>query len=152
MTNLSSAAGIHVCGISDRCLESMLLAVLSPSEEPDALKQPTAVHRLDYRVSGLLMVAKTRRALVYGGRLFQDKSIRKRYRALLVGLLPSRRDGDSPAICTIRETGTCSCSGLQASEEEEFSDNSARDLYAVTTPIGGQPSESWIRVVKHDLR
>ena len=65
--------------------EDALPAILTPSSSDDALPLPLAVHRLDVRVPGLLLVAKSRRALMNLGNQFESKTVKKRYEALVVG-------------------------------------------------------------------
>ena len=65
--------------------EDALPAILTPSSSDDALPLPLAVHRLDVRVSGLVLVAKSRKALMNLGTQFESKSVKKRYEALVVG-------------------------------------------------------------------
>ena len=79
--------GIHVSGNRSRTLEGALPDQLVPSGQPDALAFPRAAHRLDRRTGGLVVVAKTACCLTELGRLFQQRQIHKRYRALVVGRL-----------------------------------------------------------------
>lgn len=65
--------------------EDALPAILTPSSSDDALPLPLAVHRLDVRVPGLVLVAKSRRALMNLGNQFESKTVKKRYEALVVG-------------------------------------------------------------------
>lgn len=96
-------AGVHTKTNTRRgygALEDALPAVLSPGapagadgagggEAPaDALPLPLAMHRLDVRVSGLLLVAKTRRGALALSRQIEGRRVAKEYRALLVGELP----------------------------------------------------------------
>jgi len=50
-----------------------------------SLPAPLPRHRLDNRVAGPVVVAKTRRASVEIGRAFEDKTVMKEYRAIVVG-------------------------------------------------------------------
>ena len=50
-----------------------------------SLPAPLPRHRLDNRVAGPVVVAKTRRASVEIGRAFEDKTAMKEYRAIVVG-------------------------------------------------------------------
>eukprot|EP00937_MAST-01D_sp_MAST-1D-sp2_P001210 g1210.t1 len=61
-------AGFHTCGRHWKTMATGLPSILQPSDEPDAVP-PAAVHRLDARVCGLVLVAKTRRAAAAFGRL-----------------------------------------------------------------------------------
>jgi hypothetical protein len=51
------------------------------------LPSPHAMHRLDYRVGGLLLIAKTRPAEVSLAGQFEAHQVVKQYRAILVGRL-----------------------------------------------------------------
>lgn len=55
---------------------------------PDATG-PMIVHRLDMATSGLLLIAKTKEVHQHLQEQFQNRSIRKRYVALLDGLIPT---------------------------------------------------------------
>uniref|UniRef100_A0A7S4C232 Pseudouridine synthase RsuA/RluA-like domain-containing protein n=1 Tax=Chrysotila carterae TaxID=13221 RepID=A0A7S4C232_CHRCT len=72
-------------------LEDALAAILHPCSNAvaDALPLPLAMHRLDVRVCGLLLVAKTRTGAVSIARQLADRTVEKTYRALLIGRLPS---------------------------------------------------------------
>lgn len=69
--------------------EDALPAILTPPSSDVAVKEalplPLAVHRLDVRVSGLVLVAKTRRALINMGIQFEKRKVKKRYEALVIG-------------------------------------------------------------------
>ncbi len=80
-------AGIHVRGNRARTVHRALRHNLGISDLPDALPDPDPVHRLDYRTSGLLLVARAagvRRDLC---KIFENRQIYKHYRAVLVGRL-----------------------------------------------------------------
>ncbi|HJN76908.1 MAG TPA: pseudouridine synthase [Myxococcota bacterium] len=89
-------AGIPTSGLKHRTLEHALPANLEPSTEPDALERPRVVHRLDVRTQGLVICAKTASAQVALGRLFEQRLVSKRYRALLLGALAGEGIVDSP--------------------------------------------------------
>lgn len=58
---------------------------LLPSKERDALYKPTPVHRLDNQTSGILLIAKTKTAQISLGEQFKNKSIQKKYCAIVIG-------------------------------------------------------------------
>ena len=64
------------------------MPVLKPSVSEDALAWPKPVHRLDFSTSGLLLVAKTNSAIAELGKQFEQKIVRKKYRAIVQGRLP----------------------------------------------------------------
>ncbi len=78
-------AGVPVNGNSFRTVENSLLHNINKSLEPDSLRWPKPVHRLDVPTSGLLLIAKTMRAQVSLGEQFEKKIIKKRYRAIVQG-------------------------------------------------------------------
>ena len=57
------------------------------STAADALPMPDPCHRLDYKTAGLLLVARTVSARVALNRMFANREIHKRYRALVTGRL-----------------------------------------------------------------
>eukprot|EP00887_Chlorella_sp_A99_P003695 scaffold7.g3695.t1 len=63
---------------------------LPPSAAAGALRRPMYGHRLDECTGGLLLVAKTRPALVALGQAFYQRQVRKRYRAVVWGRLEGR--------------------------------------------------------------
>ena len=54
-------------------------------ESDEGLPAPLPRHRLDHRVAGPVVVAKTRKASVEIGRAFEEKRVTKEYRAIVVG-------------------------------------------------------------------
>ena len=67
-------------------LEHALPGLISPPlGASDALARPTCVHRLDARVSGLIVVAKTRSSAAFLAQAFRERRVRKTYRALVLG-------------------------------------------------------------------
>jgi len=97
-------AGYHVKGIGVRKIDNALASNLRPSSAPDRLPGgPVAVHRLDARTSGLLVVAKTRTAHMslsqQFDRNFEDASkgkVHKKYIALVCGRLEGEGECLSP--------------------------------------------------------
>ncbi|MEZ4319817.1 MAG: RluA family pseudouridine synthase [Myxococcota bacterium] len=78
-------AGLLVNGNRHRTLEHALPNALPASSEPDALVAPRPVHRLDFETMGLVAVARCHRAMVAWSRDFEERRVRKRYRAIVVG-------------------------------------------------------------------
>lgn len=71
----------------------------------DDPSRPGIVHRLDKDVSGLMVVAKTRRAFDSLKRQFQNRTIKKEYLALVYGTLPKDTDTISLKIARSKEKG-----------------------------------------------
>ena len=89
-------AGIAVNGNRNKTLENALSDTVSTSGLPDALPGPVAAHRLDVPTKGLVLLAKTKTALVGLNRAFQQNNISKTYYAIVHG--QPNEDGriDSP--------------------------------------------------------
>mgnify|MGYP002625534343 CR=1 FL=1 len=87
---INKPAGIVVSGNQYRTIENSLSGNLKNSPKKDALKWPRPVHRLDSPTSGLLLVAKTARARIALGHQLEQKTIDKRYRAIVSGAVPPK--------------------------------------------------------------
>lgn len=84
---INKPAGMAVNGNRFKTLQNALPFNLSNSNEPDALKSPMPVHRLDAATGGLVIAAKCRRAQVVLGQRFETREVKKRYRAVVQGLV-----------------------------------------------------------------
>jgi 23S rRNA pseudouridine1911/1915/1917 synthase len=82
---INKPGGIPVSGNQFRSIQNSLTHNLKPSSQPDALAIPRPVHRLDAPTCGLLLVAKTSRAIIGLSRQFEEKTIQKRYQAIAMG-------------------------------------------------------------------
>ena len=104
--------GIPTVGNAERgngwTAERMLPYFLTPTTGVDgALARPRPAHRLDAATGGLLVVAKTRRALASLCLAFENRTPRKRYRALLcVTRGRTRRTPSAETTKTLRPRGT----------------------------------------------
>ena len=87
---INKPAGMAVNGNRFKTVQNALPFNLAPSHEPDALKSPMPVHRLDAVTSGLVIAAKCRRSQVVLGRQFETRAVKKRYRAVVQGLLTEK--------------------------------------------------------------
>jgi RluA family pseudouridine synthase len=85
---INKPAGIPVSGNQFRTIQNAIIVNISLSNEVDALKWPKPVHRLDGPTSGLLIIAKTAKALVKLGQQFEQKLIQKKYTAIVMGATP----------------------------------------------------------------
>ena len=85
---INKPAGISVSGNKYKTIVNALSYNLKPSTTEDALKWPLPVHRLDYPTSGLLLVAKTKLARIKLGNQFENRQVKKNYRAIVVGQPP----------------------------------------------------------------
>jgi len=93
---INKPPGFPVSGNRFKTIQNALLFNLKLSTEKDALKIPRLVHRLDYPTSGLLVVAKTAKALMELGQQFENKQIKKRYCAIVAGKIPEEGMIDLP--------------------------------------------------------
>jgi len=85
---ISKPAGIPVSGNYFKTVQNGLAGNISFSNEPDALAVPRPVHRLDSLTSGVLIIAKTTRALISLGNLFESRMVQKIYHAVCIGDSP----------------------------------------------------------------
>lgn len=89
-------AGLLTSGARGPSLAAALPALFPPSDRPDAMASAHPVHRLDARVQGPVLCARTRGAAMFLGQAFQESRIEKRYRALLRGALEGEGEVDRP--------------------------------------------------------
>lgn len=82
---VNKPAGYEVSGNKYRTIVNALPHNLEKSLQPDALRHPMPVHRLDYLTSGLLIASKTRTILSRLGEMLAKREIQKRYRAVVIG-------------------------------------------------------------------
>ncbi len=92
---INKPAGIPVSGNQFRTIQNAIIGNVKLSKEEDALRWPKPVHRLDGPTSGLLIIAKTAKALVVLGQQFEQKTIQKKYVAILMGKAPESGVVDS---------------------------------------------------------
>jgi RluA family pseudouridine synthase len=92
---INKPAGIPVSGNQFRTIQNAIIGNVSISKEVDALRWPKPVHRLDSPTSGLLIIAKTAKALMKLGQQFEQKTIQKKYVAIVMGETPENGVIDS---------------------------------------------------------
>jgi 23S rRNA pseudouridine1911/1915/1917 synthase len=85
-------AGLPTHGPASRHLSALLPSLLRPSNLPDALPQPSPVHRLDAGTSGWIAVAKTHRTAMHFQRLWSQGGVHKGYIALAEGHVEASLD------------------------------------------------------------
>jgi len=61
---VNKPAGIAVNGNRNKTVENAVAAIAKQSHQPDALPSPRAVHRIDVPTKGLVLLAKTKSALI----------------------------------------------------------------------------------------
>jgi 23S rRNA pseudouridine1911/1915/1917 synthase len=113
MAIVCKPAGIHSMSYSTSslCLDHLLPLLLQPpppQSNNDALSAPLPRHRLDARVAGPIVVAKTRSAMVDISRSFENQNVEKEYRALVVGNIVGGGGDDFDITTTDEENGSTS--------------------------------------------
>jgi len=83
-------AGIAVNGNRNHTVENVLADKNQNNPLPDALPQPVAAHRIDLPTIGIVLLAKTKSALIHLGKAFQNNKIKKEYIAVVHGKPPSK--------------------------------------------------------------
>ena len=78
--------------------------VLTPprSTSQHMLRRPASVHRLDKATSGLLVIAKTKPAMIQLSRQFHDRKVQKTYHAVVMGI-PEEDFGNSLTSSEVKE-------------------------------------------------
>ncbi|GMF20055.1 unnamed protein product [Phytophthora lilii] len=137
--------GIHVKGRGNRTMERALPVMLhrrgAVGADDFKLVVPHAVHRLDYRVGGLLLVAKTRSMEVKLSAQLEKHSITKQYRAILVGDVKEKEFAVAGASAVLESIELPK--PLQAIRDE---------LQFLDDPIDGKPCLTAVRVVSTTRR
>ena len=82
---INKPAGLVTSGNQFKTAVNAVCHIAKPSEKGDRLLWPKPVHRLDSATSGLLLFAKTTKALLSLNQQFENKTIKKRYRAIVNG-------------------------------------------------------------------
>ena len=85
MILVNKPAGIAVNGDRNKTVENAL-ARIQRSNIEDALPRPVAVHRLDVPTKGLVLLAKTKTALINLSRAFENNEVDKEYYAVVHGI------------------------------------------------------------------
>lgn len=86
---VNKPAGIAVNGNRNKTVENALAGVIQKSKLEDALPRPIAVHRIDVPTKGLVMLAKSKSALIFLSNAFETNKINKEYYAVVHGV-PSK--------------------------------------------------------------
>lgn len=93
---VNKPAGLIISGNQHRTLANALSFNLAESSQVDAFETPLPVHRLDSATSGLVVVSKTRTAHYNLSKQFEDRAIKKRYQAIIGGILPDKGAVNTP--------------------------------------------------------
>ncbi len=127
---LNKPGGIPVNGNLFKTLENTLPFNLNFSKEKDALAILRPLHRLDGPTSGLVLVAKTERAQVLMGQQFENKTIRKRYKAVVIGKLKNKK-GKINSPVDFKKSLT-EYEVVQEFKSQKYGDLTLVDLYPIT--------------------
>jgi RluA family pseudouridine synthase len=87
---INKPSGLVTSGNQFKTAVNVVYYHAKPSIADDRLSWPKPVHRLDSATSGLLVFAKTSKALVLLNQQFENKTIKKRYRAIVTGKIESK--------------------------------------------------------------
>lgn len=87
-------AGIAVNGNRIKTLENALAGFIPPSDLPDALPRPIAAHRIDLPTKGLVLLARSKGALMQLTEDFAQNTISKTYTAVVHGAPPDKGEVD----------------------------------------------------------
>ena len=93
---VNKPSGIAVNGTRNKTVENALVQINQANKLEDALPRPIAVHRIDVPTSGLVILAKTKRALITLSKAFQEGEVQKEYVAVVHGAIPEDGTIDLP--------------------------------------------------------
>ncbi len=82
---VNKPAGIAVNGNANVTIENAVARHNMNNHQPDALPHPVAIHRIDVPTTGIVLLAKTKKALIQLGRAFEKNQIKKEYIAVVHG-------------------------------------------------------------------
>ncbi|MFK7980537.1 MAG: pseudouridine synthase [Saprospiraceae bacterium] len=82
---INKPAGIAVNGNRNKTVENAIISIAKKSYQADALPSPVAVHRIDVPTKGLVLLAKTKSALIKLSKAFQNNQVKKTYWAIVHG-------------------------------------------------------------------
>ena len=93
---INKPAGIAVNGNRNKTVENAVAGLAKQSHELDALPSPVAVHRIDVPTKGLVLLAKTKGALIKLSKGFENNQVKKVYWAVVHGETPAEGRIDQP--------------------------------------------------------
>lgn len=118
-----SLAWINTLKSNSLSFDSILPLLLAPSPCADCLPRPIPCHRLDARVSGCLVVAKTHAALAACNSHFEQRAVHKQYVAVCCGDVLAALS--SPPLSTSTPTEQFSLEPLPSSSSSSSSSPSS---------------------------
>lgn len=84
---VNKPGGMTVNGNRNKTVENVLKNFNKNLSHSDALKSPVAAHRIDVPTKGLVILARTREALVKMNQIFKERQIQKEYLAVVHGMI-----------------------------------------------------------------
>ena len=93
---VNKPGGIAVNGNRNKTVENALSGFNKNNTVVDALPRPIAVHRIDVPTNGLVLLAKSKTALIQLSKAFQENRIQKEYIALVHGKTDSKGRINNP--------------------------------------------------------
>lgn len=87
---INKPSGIAVNGNKNTTVENALADKTRNNPIEDALPHPVAVHRIDVPTIGIVLLAKTKKALIQLGKAFQNSMVKKEYVAIVHGKIPPK--------------------------------------------------------------
>lgn len=85
---VNKPGGMAVNGLRNKTVENAVADHIGNNPNADALIRPIAVHRIDVPTRGLVVLAKTKSALIKLSKAFQHRHVKKEYVALVHGRVP----------------------------------------------------------------
>lgn len=147
---INKPPGYPTSGNYFKTIENALPFNLIPSKEKDVLASPLPVHRLDNPTSGILLCAKTRKALLKLQRDFAEKKIRKYYYALVHHKFSAEKEINNP-IESKSATTLIRGMDIYKIEDEFYSLIEAQPLTGRTHQIRRHLSEKGFPIVGDQL-
>lgn len=154
---IAKPPGFHSLGRSRRTVGNVVKFILRPSSRTDAALAPSPCHRLDARVSGLLLVGKTISATAWLNAELEGRRAHKRYRAVLLGRLDP-----TVVVASIRPGGSTTATAVSFVDDSDLPPHACEDDDAaphvdegatgcrsirIFAPIDGREAQSILRVV-----
>jgi 23S rRNA-/tRNA-specific pseudouridylate synthase len=132
-----SLAWLNTLKSNSLSFDSILPLLLAPSPCPDCLPRPIPCHRLDARVSGCLVVAKTHSALAATNTHFERREVHKQYVAVCCGdVLAALSSPPTPAPVPAPGPGPVEVFSLELLSSSSPS-SSPSSLFRLTSTIDG---------------
>jgi len=126
---INKPGGIAVNGNRNKTVENALAGNIPPSPLEGSLPHPIATHRIDVPTKGLVMLARTKTALINLNKAFQQKQVKKAYLAVVHGKLEGKGRIDQKIK---GKTCITDYEGLQVVPSKVFGHLSLVKLFPVT--------------------